>query len=186
MHQEFLELAELICFSVCLSKIEPGCRGITIVLSGLLEVCLDDLFNLIYPSFFKVVRCLGDRRCLDLFEIINLHGLGNIWVVDVFGCNIITFFADLLLGSNHLVLDLKRPEREFRDLLSKGMLWDSDHSKVWCRFFLFPCWEMERSSYEIIAFLIQVLVEDNLVHCLGKINIDLVKQSGRIRCTFAT
>lgn len=56
---------------------------VTGLLAGPFEVLLSGVLKLVKPGLLKVVAGLGGARGLDLLELINFHGLGDVGVVDV-------------------------------------------------------------------------------------------------------
>ena len=66
------------------------------------------------------------------------------------------------------------------------MLWDLDHSEVRRLFLWLFRWEVKWSSDQIGTFLAQVLVENDLVHRLREVDIELVEEGCRVGSALAT
>jgi len=116
---------------------------------------------------------------LDLVELVNTQCLGDVGVVDVTVGRLVALLVDLLLGSDDFLLDLESLEAVLRESLGKGItrLRDADHTKV--RSQLLRLWgrQMQLSSDQVRAFLVEMLVEDDVVHRLGEVSVHLVQQS---------
>lgn len=100
LSQELLELAHIICFFGSLIEAIPWSSERLGSSSLIGEVSLDDVFNLVNPSLFKVVRDLTGAGLLNLPEFIDSHRFCNIWIVNIFLKNIIALFSNLLHGSD--------------------------------------------------------------------------------------
>jgi hypothetical protein len=123
-----------------------------------------------------------------LAELIHSLGLDNVGSKDVFLCHVVALLSDLLLGLNHLILDQKCLEDEFRHNLLEGFLrlWDFDHAKIRWQFGLLSGWQVEWSSDQVVSFLVQMLVENDVVHRLGEIQVDLIQLCGRVSRTLSS
>ena len=61
------------------------------------------------------------------------------------------------------------------------MCWNRDHTVHWSSLFLLLVWENERTGDKVWSIGLQVLVEDDLVHGLGELKVDLAQEGGGIR-----
>jgi hypothetical protein len=173
LDQEFLKFSDLVSLLFCLSQVEPR----SLAFSSFVVVLLDDLLDLGDPGFLEVVTLLGDGRGLDLIELIDTQCLGDIGVVDVaVGC-LVALFVDFLLGSYDLLFDLEGLEAVLRESLGKAVsrLGDADHTEVGGLLFGLGCGQVELSSDQVCAFFVEMLVEDDVVHRLGEVTIDLIE-----------
>lgn len=151
-------------------------------------VSLDNFLQLVHPCLLQVERGLLGGRSLDLAELIHCLCLGDVGSEDVFFCYVIAFFSDLLLGSDHLRLHLESLEDELRDSLCERVLWlwDFDHSIVWSKSLLFSWWQVQRTSDQITTLFKEMLVKDDVVHGLSKVNIHFVEESSGVSRTLAS
>lgn len=61
------------------------------------------------------------------------------------------------------------------------MGWDRDHTVHWSLRCLLLSWERERTRDKVWSIGLQVFVEDDLVHGLGELKVDLAQECGSIR-----
>lgn len=144
------------------------------------EARLDDLLDLVDPSLLEEVRSLGDAGSLDLVEFINFHGLGHVGVEHVLHGNLIAFLADFLLCTDHFVLDLKSLTAVLRELLGEVVRRDGDHAEVRGGLLSGSLGELKLTGDQVSSLSAQVLVEDDLVHSLGEVDVDLVQEGGGV------
>ena len=128
LHKELLQLSDLVGLTISFSQIEPRFRDLAGLIGSLLEILLDDLFELVNPSLAQVVAELRNVGLLDLLELIDLHRLSDTGVVDVSGSDIVALLSNILLGANDFVLDLKGLEAEPGETLREVVHRDCDHS----------------------------------------------------------
>jgi hypothetical protein len=83
-----------------------------------------------------------------LLELNHLHGLRDVWIVDILHKNIIALLSDLLHGSDRLILVQDRVEAEVRELFREVMRWNSNHTIVRSLSLLFFLWHVQRTGDE--------------------------------------
>jgi hypothetical protein len=176
LSQELLKLSLFVSLSVVLIEVEPSSsRGSDLGLSLVgTEARLDDLLDLVDPSFLEEVTCLGDATGLNLVELIHLHRLGDVGVEDILHGNFIAFLADVLLGTDHFILDLKCLAAVLRELLGEVVRGDGDHAEVRGGLLGSSLGELQLTGDEVVSFSAKMLVKDDLVHGLGEVDVDLV------------
>ena len=145
-----------------------------------LERSLDDLLNLVDPGFFEEVGGLRDRTSLNLVELVYFHSLGDVRVEDVLGSYLIALLADLLLSSDDFILDLECLATELGELLGEIVRRNRDHTVHRSRPFKWFIRKVELTRDQISTLGFQMLIEDDLIHSLGKVNIDLVEEGSRV------
>jgi hypothetical protein len=173
LHQESLHVRLLIVSLVCNVEVEPAKSG---AIGLLREVSLDDLLKLVEPGLLQVIAGLGDARGLNLLELVNLHCLGDVGVVDIFGGNIIALLSDLLLSADNLIVAGKRVETEGGEYFVEVVLWNPDHAEVGGGLLLWGWGKVKLTGDEVVLLVGAVLVEDDLVHGLGKVDRNLVEK----------
>ena len=144
---------------------------------------LNNLLNLCHPRLLQVVGSLRDRRCLNLVEIVNTHGIVDIRVENVTFGHFIALFSNFLLRTYDLVLGLQSLKGVLRESLRKRILrdWSTNHSKIWRRLLLRFWRQMKLPCNKIGSFHVQVLVENYVVHRLRKVSVYLVQ----VLCRFS-
>mmetsp|Transcript_20747 Transcript_20747/g.31992 ORF Transcript_20747/g.31992 Transcript_20747/m.31992 type:complete len:987 (-) Transcript_20747:91-3051(-) len=186
LRQELLESAHLVGLLGSLIERVPGAAELLGLQRVFGEVRLNDVLDLVHPRLLQVVRDLGGGRLLDLLELIDSHGLGDVRIVDILQEHIVTLLSDLLHSTDGLVLVQNGVEAEVGELLSEVVRRNDDHAVVGRFFLLLFLREDERAGDEVGAVLLQVLVEDDLVHGLGKVEVDLIEQRRRVRRRLAS
>ena len=178
LHKELLQLSDLVGLLGCLLEVEPG----ALALGCLVVVLLDDFLDLGDPGLLQVVALLRDSRGLNLIELINGESLRDVRVEDVTISCLATLLVDLLLSSDNLLLDLEGLEAVLGESLSERVmrLGDADHAKVRRKLLRHGRGQIELTGDEALSTLVQVLVEDDVVHGLGEVSVDLVQKSGRV------
>lgn len=184
--EELLQLTQFVGLLGDVIKGEP--RSSKLLRNGriLVEIALDDLFDLVYPSLLEVVADLRDGALLDLVELVDLHGFGDVRVVDVLGPDIVALLADLLHGSDRLVLVQDGVEIELVERVREVVLRDLDHALLRSRPLDSLLRQVQRVNDQVAFGLLHVLVEDDLVHRLGKLKVDLREQSSGVRAALAS
>ena len=66
------------------------------------------------------------------------------------------------------------------------MLGNPDHAEVGSESLLNSSGEVEWPGDEVVALLVEVLVEDDVVHGLREVSIDFVQKRGRVCGTLAS
>jgi hypothetical protein len=138
-----------------------------------IEIGLDDVLGLGNPGLLEVVRDLGSRTLLDLNEFIDSHGLGDVRVENILEEHIVTLLSDLLHGPNGLVLIQNTAETEVLESLGKVVSRDLNHTFHRSFSLDFLLWHIEWPGDQIVASHLDMLIEHNLVHGLGKFKVDL-------------
>lgn len=123
---------------------------------------------------------MGNRAGLNVFEFFNFHSFGNIGVVNVTRCYIVALFVDLLLGTNNFVLDQQGAETKLRECLRVVVSRNADHAVVRSLSLLDWLGQLKFTCDKLVIFGYAMLVKDNFVHSLGKINVHLIKQGGGV------
>ena len=185
LSEELLQLSLLVRLSVHLVEVEHGggadALGSGVLLVTLLgEAGLDDLLDFVDPGLFEEVGGLRDGRSLDLVELVNFHSLGHVGVEHVFNCHFVALFADLLLSLDDFVFDLEGAAAVLAELFGEVVGRDRDHSEERGGFSLWLLGEVELSGDQVGSLGRQMLVEDDLVHGLRKVDVDFVEESGSV------
>ena len=110
---------------------------------------------------------------MNLLELINPHCFSDVRVVDVLNQNIIALLLYVLLSSNHLIFVLKGVKAELGELLREIVRRNRDHSKERSLLCGRLRWQLKLTCNELVALLLQMLIEDDLVHSLCKFKINL-------------
>lgn len=76
------------------------------------KVGLNNILDLVDPSFLEIIADLGGARFLDLLELIDPHALGDVGVVNVLNEHVVTLLPNLLHSTNGLVFVQYRVEAE--------------------------------------------------------------------------
>ena len=178
LNEELLQFSDLVGLFVGLSEVEPT----ALTLSSLLVVLLDDLLDLGDPSLLEIVGALRNGGCLDLVEVVNGHRVVDVGVEHITLGDIVALLADLLLGADDLILDLEGLERVLREGFGERVAGrrDRDHSHVRGLSLLLGRGQHELTGDKVGALLVQMLVEDDVVHGLGEVGVDLVEQGGGV------
>ena len=143
--EELAQFAELIGLFGDLSQREPRA---TILLSDswvLVEVGLDDLFDLVDPSLLQVVTDLAGRAVLDLVELVHAHGLSDVRVEDLLCEHIVALLSDVLLRTDCLVLVQNGIEEEVVERLREVVGRDLDHALLRCSLLGFGLGQSQRT-----------------------------------------
>jgi len=77
---------------------------------------------------------------LDLLELINLHSLSDVGVVDVLCGHIVALLADALLCNDYLVVAVEGTQAELSHDHGVVVGWDADHAEVGDLFLLGRGW----------------------------------------------
>lgn len=85
------------------------------------------------------------------------------------------------MRSNDFILILESIEAELRELLREIMRRNGDHPKVWGFLYSRLGRKLEIACDQLVASLLQVLVKDDLIHGLCKLEVNLRQESGRVR-----
>lgn len=139
----------------------------------LIEVGLNDILSLRYPSLLEVVRDLRSGTLLDLDELIDSHRLGDVRVENILKEYIVTLLSDLLHSPNRLILVQNTAEAEILEGLSEVVSRDLNHTLAGSFSLDLLLWDIEWSGDQIVASHLDVLIEHDLVHGLGKFEVDL-------------
>jgi hypothetical protein len=99
--------------------------------------------------------------------------MSDVGVVDVSEVSVITFFSDDLHCADHLILIHEGVEAELRELLGEVVGRNVYKGIVWGIFLCWLRWEGKIAHDEIVALLLHVLIEDDFVHALGKVEVYL-------------
>ena len=157
-------------------------------LLDLLIVLLDNLLDLGDPCLLQVVGSLRYRGCLDLVEVVHFDRVSDVGVENVSLGHIVALLADVLLGTDDLILDLKCLKAVLRESFGEGVtgLRNADHTEVWGGALLLGGRQVELTSDQVGALFVEMLVKDDVVHRLGEVAIDLVEKRGRVGGGLAT
>ena len=151
-----------------------------------MEVGLDDVFDLVHPGLLEVVRNLAGGRFLDLVELADSHRLGDVGIVDVPLEHVVAFLADLLHGTDGLVLVQDRVEAEIGERLWEIVWRNDNHAVVRCLRLWLLLWQGEWPRDEVGSVALEVLVENDLVHRLREFKVHLAQQGSRVRGALST
>ena len=174
--EELLKLGELVSLLVLLVQVEPA-------LANVFEGAADQVLQGQDPGVLHLVGDLVRGLTLSLLELLELRALRVMDVEDVHLLDLQALRLHLHDRRNHLGLGEKCVEGELAELVRKVIQWDRkspglghlgrhvDRELV-----------LDRQDGAVFHLLVPLvdLVEDELVHCSGKVNVDLVDQLGRV------
>lgn len=94
--------------------------------------------------------------------------------------DIVAFLSDLLEGTDRLILVQDGVEREGHELLWEAVRWNGYHAEEGGFFLRLLLWKHEWTRDEVWSIGLNVLVEDDLIHGLGKLKVDFTEESGGV------
>lgn len=137
------------------------------------KVILNGSFYGLTPLILKLSGSGGDGAILRAFKVSNSHSVSNAGVVDASKASIIALLPNDLHRLDNFILVKHSVEAELRELLGEVMGRDVNQAIVG----LFLGWRVGRKGQvvhdEIVVLVSHVLIENDFVHALRKIEVNL-------------